>query len=80
MFNLKDFVKMFYEIVDSVTQSGKIVLDHIPNEICVDVKITMRYMVSHSLHSFPRDFRTYRKQLLVSSFVNTLNPFTYCLN
>ncbi len=56
MFYWHNLVEMFDEIVYGISQSGKVILDNVPNKVCVNVKITMCNTIAHTLYSFPRNF------------------------
>ena len=48
-------VKMLQEIVNGIAERCKVVLHNVPDKFIVNVKITVGYVVSHTLHSLPWD-------------------------
>lgn len=48
---------MFYEVIYCITKGREIILNHIPNKIYINVKITMSNMVTHTFYGFPRNLR-----------------------
>ena len=71
---------MLQKIVNRITEFRQVILYNIPNKVSIDVKIPMRNMVTHALNCLPRNFRTGRKQLLMGTFIDTLNALADCFN
>ena len=51
---------MIFEIFCGFSQRQKVILQDIPHEIAINLKISMRDMVSHTDDIFPFNFRTDR--------------------
>ncbi len=71
---------MIEEVFCCIEQRGKVIPDDIPNEVCIDVKVAVCYVVAHSDDFSPWDFRAMGQQLSGSPFIYVPESFAYRLD
>ena len=71
---------MHQEIVNCFSKGLKVVLDNIPDVVCVNVKVSMCNMVAHAHYLSPWYFRAKGKLLLVYLDIYLLEAFSYSLD
>ena len=64
------------EKVCGFKQWTKVILNYIPYEVCIDVEITVGYMIAHPNDFSPWYLWTRNEQLLMGPFVDVPEPFS----
>lgn len=63
-----------------IKQGGEVISDDIPNEVCVDVKVAVCYVIAHTNDFSPGNIWSMGKQLSGSPFIYVPESFAYCFD